>query len=87
MRLFLASLGLALLATSAAHAEIVLGDQVYPDSEYGTLRAQCQGLEGQANKSLISESNTSDYNGDLGSAYQLQSVPFTVRDCKRAGLI
>ena len=38
MRLFLASIGLALVATTAAQAEIVIGQYVYPDSEYGTLR-------------------------------------------------
>ncbi|HEY0853398.1 MAG TPA: hypothetical protein VGD86_01090 [Devosia sp.] len=87
MRLFLASIGLALVATTAAQAEIVIGQYVYPDSEYGTLRQLCQGLEGQANQSAIDNRNDDDYNGDLGSAYQLKSVPFSVRDCRRAGFI
>lgn len=87
MRLILASLGVALLATSAAQAEIVIGDYVYPDSELHNLRQYCAGLDSQSRQSLISNPNTDDYNGDLASAYQLQFVPFTLRDCRRAGLV
>ena len=87
MRLFLASLGLALVASTAAHAEIVLGDQVYPDSDRGTLLQYCQGLDAQSKQSLISDRNEDDYNGDLGSAYQLRGLPFSLRDCRRAGLV
>ena len=87
MRLFLASLGLALVASSAAQAEIVIGDYVYPDRDRVTLVQLCQGLQGQSMQSLIDTRNDDDYNGDLGSAYQLRSVPFSLRDCKRAGLV
>ncbi len=87
MRLFLASLGIALVASTAAQAEIVIGDYVYPDSEYSNLRQLCQGLEAQANQSLIDNRNDDDYNGDLGSAYQLRMVPFSLRDCRRAGIV
>lgn len=87
MRLFLASLGLALVATTVAHAEVVIGDYVYPERDRDMVRQLCQGLEGQANQSAIDNRNDDDYNGDLGSAYQLKSVPFSVRDCRRAGFI
>lgn len=87
MRLFLASLGVALFATSAAHAEIVIGDFVYPDSDLHKVRQYCAGLDAQSRQSLISTFNDDDYNGDLASEYQLKSVPFTLRDCRRAGLV
>lgn len=87
MRLFLTSLGLALVVTSAAHAKITLGDRVYSDSDRGTLVQLCQGLEAQSRQSLIDNRNDDDYNGDLGSAYQLSMVSFSVRDCREAGLI
>ena len=87
MRLFLASLGLALVATTAVQAEVVIGDYVYPERERDTIRQLCQGLEGQSLQSAIDTRNDDDYNGDLGSSYQLRSVPFSVRDCRRAGFI
>ncbi len=87
MRLFLASLGLVLVATTAVQAEVVIGDYVYPERERDTVRQLCQGLDAQSRQSLIENRNDDDYNGDLGSAYQLRGVPFSLRDCRRAGFV
>ncbi|RYE85674.1 MAG: hypothetical protein EOP19_08900 [Hyphomicrobiales bacterium] len=87
MRPFVACLGIAIIAmSSAAQAEITVGGYVYPDSAEATLREYCRGLEAQANQSLISDAPDDVYNGDLSSEYQLKYVPFSVRDCRRAGL-
>ena len=78
---------LVLTMSTAAQAEIVLGDRSYPDRDEHVLREYCAGLDSQSRQSLISDVPDDVYSGDLGSAYQLAGLPFDVRDCRDAGLI
>ncbi len=80
-------LGSTLAVSSAAQAGIVLGDREYPESREGELRASCAGLQAQANTSLTSNVPDDVYSGDPASEYQLARLPFTLRDCRRAGLV
>lgn len=88
MRIAAASIAILVLTlSSAAQAEIVLGDNVYPDRDAAILGEYCRGLDAQSRQSLISNVPDDEYSGDLGSAYQLAGLPFNVRDCREAGLI
>jgi len=72
---------------STALAEVVLGDRIYPEWKRAELRAACQGLAGQANESLTAEQNLDVESGDPASDFRLLSVPFTLSECKEAGLV
>ena len=88
MRLTVACLSIAIIAmSSTARAEIVLGDHIYSDSQEAILREYCRGLDAQSRQSLISNVPDDEYNGDLSSEYQLRGLPFSIRDCRQAGLV
>jgi hypothetical protein len=71
---------------SAAQAEIVVGGNYFPDRDEQAIIAACRGLEAQSRMSLSSDVPDDVYNGDTSSEYQLKDVPFTLRDCREAGI-
>lgn len=77
----------ALALPSGALAAIVLNGHEYPEWRRADLLATCQGLEGKANESLTAVDNSDEESGDPASDFQLSMVPFTLADCKEAGLI
>jgi len=77
----------ALALPSAAMADVMLGGREYPEWKRAQLRAACQGLEAQANQSLTAVENLDEESGDPASDYQLSMVPFSLADCRGAGLI
>lgn len=74
------------LGCSAAQAEIVIGGNYFPDRDQQALIAACRGLEAQSRMSLSSDVPDDVYNGDTSSEYQLKNLPFTLRDCREAGI-
>lgn len=74
------------LGFSAAQAEIVVGGNYFPDRDEQAIIAACRGLEAQSRMSLSSDVPDDVYNGDTSSEYQLKNLPFTLRDCREAGI-
>lgn len=74
------------LGLSAAQAEIVVGGNYFPDRDQQAIIAACRGLEAQSRMSLSSDVPDDVYNGDSSSEYQLRNLPFTLRDCREAGI-
>ncbi len=80
----LVAVGLAFAAP--ARAEIVIGGISYPDSEQAALQEACRGLDAQSRMSLISDVPDDVDNGDANSEYNLKRLPFTLKDCRAAGI-
>lgn len=89
MQKLLAALTIAgtVVLPSVAMADVVLGGREYPEWKRAQLRAACQGLERRANESLTAVENLDEESGDPASDFQLSMVPFTLADCREAGLI
>lgn len=78
-------LTVAMAVTSGAQAEYA-GDGRSLDPNDPDIVAACRGLEAQSRMSLTSDVPDDVYNGDTSSEYALRNLPFTVRDCRKAGI-
>lgn len=77
----------ALILPSGAMAGVVLNGHEYPEWKTAELRATCQGLEGRSKESLTTDDEWIEESGDPASNFRLSMAPFTLADCKAAGLI
>jgi len=71
--------------TGGAQAEYTR-DGRYLDPTDPDIVAACRGLEAQSRMSLTSDVPDDVDNGDPSSEYALRNLPFTVGDCRRAGI-
>ena len=78
-------LTLALAGTSGAQAQYA-GDGRSLNPNDPDIVAACRGLEAQSRMSLTADVPDDVYNGDTSSEYALRNLPFTVRDCREAGI-
>jgi hypothetical protein len=76
----------ALILPTAASAEVILGDRIYPEHLRSQLIGACQGLEGKSRESLTERESFKE-SGDPASDWRLRDVTFSLRDCREAGLI
>lgn len=75
----------AMAGTSGAQAEYT-SDGRFLDPNDPDIVAACRGLEAQSRMSLTSDVPDDVDNGDPSSEYALRNLPFTVRDCRKAGI-
>jgi hypothetical protein len=78
-------LAVAMAGTSGVQAEYA-SDGRYLDPKDPDIVAACRGLEAQSRMSLTSNVPDDVDNGDPSSEYALRNLPFTVGDCRRAGI-
>lgn len=79
------ALTLAVAGASAAQAQYT-SDGRYLDPSDPDIVAACRGLEAQARMSLTADVPDDIDNGDPSGEYALDRLPFTVADCRRAGI-
>ena len=83
-------IGLALiagLALSSAVQALELGGRYYPDRDEREIIEACRGLEAQSRMSLTSNVPDDIESPDPSSEYRLSQLPFTLADCRRAGIV
>jgi hypothetical protein len=85
-RTLIALVAVGLAFAAPARAEIVIGGNTYSDAEQRALQEACRGLEAQSRMSLTSSVPDDVDNGDANSEYNLKQLPFTLADCRAAGI-
>lgn len=81
------TLAAGLAGGSVAQAEIVVGGSSFPDADRRAIEEACRGLEAQSRMSLTADVPDDLDNGDAAGEYALDQLPFTLRDCRAAGII
>lgn len=75
------------LAFSATAQALELGGRYYPDRDEREIIEACRGLEAQSRMSLTANVPDDIESADPSSEYRLSQLPFTLADCRRAGIV
>lgn len=87
LRHFAAAFALVVAVAGASGAQAqYASDGLYLDPNDPDVIAACRGLEAQSRMSLTSNVPDDVDNGDSSGEYALDRLPFTVQDCRRAGI-
>ena len=78
-------LTVAMAGTSGVQAQYASDGRLLNPNDPDIIAA-CNGLEAQSRMSLTSSVPDDVDNGDPSSEYALRNLPFTVRDCREAGI-
>lgn len=75
------------LAFAPMAQALELGGRTFPDRDERAIIDACRGLEAQSRMSLTSDPPDDIESADPSSEYQLSKLPFTLADCRRAGIV
>ncbi|HEY9010283.1 MAG TPA: hypothetical protein VIN06_04650 [Devosia sp.] len=78
---------LAGLVFSSTVQALELGGRNYPDRDERTIIEACRGLDAQSRMSLTSDVPDDIESADPSSEYRLSQLPFTLADCRGAGIV
>lgn len=72
---------------SSSVQALELGGRYFPDQDERAIIDACRGLEAQSRMSLTSDVPDDIESADSSSEYRLSQLPFTLADCRRAGIV
>jgi hypothetical protein len=80
-------LAAGIAGATGARAEIQVGGSYFPNTDEQAILEACRGLEAQSRMSLTSDVPDDIESADSASEWALDRLPFTLRDCREAGIV